>query len=54
MTSNNLHISNMKTQSIIVKASIEIDRKSGKKKIVCLHFADNEIRQLTDKDFIKR
>jgi len=37
----------------LVKAQIEIDSKTGKKKIVGLHFPDNEIRKLTDKDFIK-
>ena len=40
-------------KTFIVKAQIEIDQKTGKKKIIGLHFPDNEIKKLTDKDFIK-
>ena len=40
-------------KEFIVTATIEVDKKTGKKKIVGLHFPDNAIRKLTDKDFIK-
>lgn len=40
-------------KSFIVKAQIKTDPKTGKKKIVGLHFSDNDVRKLTDKDFIK-
>lgn len=40
-------------RSFVVKAIIETDPKTGKKKIVGLHFSGNDVRKLTDKDFIK-
>lgn len=42
-----------KMKSFIVKAQIKTDPKTGKKKIVGLHFSDNDVRKLTDKDFVK-
>jgi hypothetical protein len=40
-------------KAYIVKAQIQINPKTGKKKIVGLHFSQSQIRKLTDKDFIK-
>lgn len=42
-----------KMQTFIVKAQIKTNPQTGKKKIVGIHFQNNELRKLTDKDFIK-
>jgi hypothetical protein len=41
-------------RTYIVSATVEVDKQTGKKKIVGLHFPSEEIRKLTDKDFLKR
>jgi hypothetical protein len=41
-------------KEVIVKATVRVDKITGKKTILSLHFTNEVLRKITDKEFIKR